>query len=307
LAKFKRKKMSQMKKWITGSAGALFLALFVMFAPVRAAVMDALSIFRVSQLNAIRITVGDVEEMAEGFRDFSPSSAGDSLEEPFAVEKLSPDVSPVELNSIDEFTAFNVKLPAAASGEPRLTAVPAGGASLTLHVSAVNARLADIGADAYLPDSYEGGRITVRTPAALIAVYDDVVLGATQMPAVTTEDGVDLALLRDIALNVLPVPSSVAAQLSAIPVDSRNVYLPVLVGISREVNVGGATGYLYGASDLQAVIGAVGAVSGETNDFEAFTPQKDGSVLIWVRDGVIYALAGSLPGDDLLSIARSAQ
>lgn len=334
-----------MKRIIAYCASALFLLSFIVISPLRSAALDAMSIFRVSQANTIRVAVTDIQELLtnvmelpgmEQLKQMSNASVGiigdtDEMAEYLNenhvevidtyVQRLPGgsttfDLSENELgiktlSSLDEFTGFNFKLPKSVDGTPELAAKDADKVEFPLDVAEINDALAKFNASRMLPDSFDGGIVTVETPPVIAAAYDNFVIGATQMPVLSAQDGIDLNIIKDCVLSSSILPANLVQQLALIDVYTRDVYLPVITGISREVNINGNTGYVYSASDFGMVMSALslpqlGSAMDEMVGSMTDEVSSAGiTAFVWVNDGVIYALMGEMPEAELLNIARS--
>jgi len=308
-----------MKKIILSGACTLLLVLFAAVAPLRSAALDAMSVFRVSQANTIRITVADIQELMTNLDSLGllPRSmleqageaqsrgiigGADGPTELFVKPHVNEDIlGDKALSSVDEFTAFDFKLAKSLDKTPILVSAPGGSKDITLDTRAINLALEKLDARTYLPESYDGGTVTINTPPAIAALYNDagVILAAAQMPYVTAQDGVELTVLKDALLSSSLIPYNIAQQLAMIDVNTRDIYLPVLVGISREVNINGKTGYIYASSDLAALTGALGF--GGIGDLGG-----DGvTAIVWVMDGAVYMVMSDMPEAELAAVARS--
>lgn len=282
----------------------------ILIPPVRAAAESALSIFRVEETKTIRITVSDLEDMMafmknEGAALKPGAGAPDEQALPEDVTELMERVkSEVRtLTDIREFNAFPFTLPAALKGEtPTLSAVESQTQPITLDTAKVNETLKKLGATTLLDVSLNGTEFSVSTPPFIVAEYDDVILAATQTARIDAPDDV-LSGIKSGILSIPAIPEALRAQLAAINPRTRDVYLPVIEGLGRETDLGGATGYIYASGDLAQVLGML---PGFADDAQlAQLQSENASVLIWTRDGVLYCLAGALSDSALSQIARS--
>lgn len=324
-----------MKKIIAFCASALFLAAFIFISPLRSAALDVMSIFRVSQANTIRIAITDIQELMTNVIDFTGMSF-DKVNETASVGIIGGADGPTEvvdyhvyetdeadiesmmteagietLSSLDDFTAFDFKLPKSVSETPKLAAKHADKTEFALDVDEINKMLEKANASRFLPESYDGAIVTIDTPPAIAAQYENFIVGATQMPVLSAQDGIDLNVVKDCVLSSSLLPSNLVSQLAMIDVYTRDVYLPVITGISREVNINGSIGYVYSASDFGMVMDALSMPQmGETMDkmVSSMTDEistAEITAIVWVKDGSVYVILGEMPESELLSIARS--
>lgn len=355
-------RMIFLKKTIAYCASALFLLSFIVISPLRSAALEAMSIFRVSQANTIRIAVTDIQELLtnvmelpgmEELKQMSEASSmgiiggadgptavhvnGEAVEvidtyvqrlpggstdvdlfgadvyhvDPTHEEEVFAEAGIKILSSVDEFTGFGFKLPKSVSETPELAAKDADKVEFPLDVAEINDALSQFNAIQMLPDSFDGGMVTVDTPPVIAAEYDNFIIGATQMPVFSAQDGIDLNVIKDCVLSSTILPANLVQQLAMIDVYTRDVYLPVITGISREVNINGNTGYVYSASDFGMVMSALSlpqlgsAMDEMVGEMTDEVSSAGITAFVWVDDGVIYAMMGEMPEAELLSIARS--
>jgi hypothetical protein len=291
------------KRFVLLGAFAL-VACAIMLPPVRAAAVSALSIFRVADTKTITISVNDLREMLDYAQENDRAAqqggeACDMLSQ--LMEKAESDVR--TLSGVRDFSAFPFSLPEALKEEtPALYAVDSQARSVTLDTEKMNAGLLDLGAAELLDSGLNGTVITLNTPPAVMAEYAEVVLAATQTVYIDAPDAV-MNSLRSSFLSIPALPDDLRAQLAAISPDTRDVYLPVIEGLGRETDIKGTTGYVYSTGDLAQVLGMLPGFADDAHLKELQT--ENASVLIWLKDGVLYFLAGAMPDSALSQIARS--
>lgn len=292
-----------MKKRIFKIALMLSLVASVFIPSVQARAISTLSVFRVGDTKTITITMLDMEEIAAYFsnhRELRQQLHDNGLSlglSSFETTKLSHHG---RVDDISLFTAFPVRLPRVLQDEtPEIHATSAMVAELILDIPAKNNILYQLG-DAPLFDvGLNGASIQINTPPVLLMDFIDaeILIAATQMPYVVADRWVKESL-RATMLDMPFVPHNLRMQLANIPVDTRDVYLPVVMGFGRAVSIGDSTGYVYTLSDLTAVFQQIGTLN-------AASAAYDVSVLVWAQDGVLYFVAGDKTDSELASIARS--
>lgn len=283
------------------------LACVILIQPVRAAAESALTIFRVNDVNTITITVTDLQDMIAGFRssgvfptkDMSGQTKSDS--EAQAPDNLKSHIK--SLNSVRDFNAFSFSLPTALKSEsPKLYTTDSESKTITLDTTGINAELKKMGAATMLDSSLNGSEITVDTPASITAEYSDVTLIATQSAYIDAPDTTTNSLWKSV-LSIPAIPDDLRVQLAAIDPKTRDIYLPVIEGLGRETDLGSTTGYIYSTSDLAQVASVIPDLIGSTQLTKLQSENE--SALIWVRNGVLYCLAGQKSDSELSQIARS--
>lgn len=282
------------KKMISVVAVALALTLTMIIPQVRAFAVSALSVFRVGDVKTITITLDDIAQMSAFANEHAQSGKDEELAPTKGENGKVPNDKPdyKTLSGISEFTAFSVNLPGDLKDQqPELFATD---------VSEKNIEMQN------------GEHFTVSLSPILVAKYENAVFLATQ----GMNDDVSSEAKQEMWQKLLTAPvltENIRSQLAAINPDTKDIYLPVITGISREANLGGSTGYLYASADMQSIMSALpaglmtdlqGKMSSDAS-VDAQQAPKNTNVIIWTKNGVLYALAGELTDSELTSMARS--
>lgn len=291
-----------MKKAII-TVGAVVLAGSLMFIqPIQSLAVSALSIFRVENAKTIQITMTDIEELMEVWNEHTQYM--EDNDEAKVAELFSSighqEQEPVFLQDINEFTAFRVLLPKELKDQqPVLTMVDSQTKSYTIDTDKINEMAAKAGILSKLNASYQDETIVLTTSPVLWAEYDNLRLMATQGAYLESPKELNQEIWN-LLLELPGIPENIRLQLAEIDINARDIYLPVVMGVGREVELKGVTGYLYASADIAALIGALSdtATDGETTTEEINT-------LIWVKNNVLYCLSGNVSDDELAKIARS--
>jgi hypothetical protein len=211
---------------------------------------------------------------------------------------------PVSVASAQEAAAqagFSVRLPEQLQETLNLTVIPGGKAILQIDVAQVNAVLAAMDrADVQIPQELDGATVTIEIPTNVTAEFGECnfdmesakdrnfdpddpatfpVLPCTTLvqmlsPTVNAPEGLDITQLGEVYLQILGM-SKEEAQQFAQTVDWATTFvvpLPSRAASYRTIPVDGVQGTLIQDSR-----------------------QDSQYALIWVKDGVLYALSG--PGD----------
>ncbi|SDG18470.1 hypothetical protein [Desulfosporosinus hippei] len=242
------------RKIFTFASLALVAGLITFVNPVKTLALDALSIFRVNDVKTIEITMADLQEGMQTISNLKEDFKGKEFEHKSLLNLISePKHEVTKLNSAGEFDAFKLRLPSElASQTPEISALDSREMKFTLDVDASNELLKLLHSPKQLSSSLNGVEMSMVSSAAAFAKYEDVLFLATQKsyldaPQAAKEE------LRDVMLNLPLIPTNLRQQLAEIDEGSSDIYLPVLVGFGREVDLGGKKGYIYTLSDLKGL------------------------------------------------------
>ncbi len=281
--------------WAVLAATAVLVVAFT-FAPVRALANSFLALFRVEQ---IRIVEFDPEKISQKLKNSSQLeyilSNQVQVEETGELQQVS---SSEEASALAGFT---VRLPVEIVGERKITVQPAAKMNFTVDLELVRGVLKDLGReDIRLPDNLDGALVQMEIPAGVMTSYGDCSFDEDR--PVPDPDATPIPM-RDFkeCTTLLQVPSPAV---SAPPDLNLNqigeAYLQVLGMDAQEAasfarSVNWTTTFVvplpssYADYEEVQIDGAVGTLIYETVGYHpSFS-------LLWVKDGIIYALNG--PGD----------
>jgi len=287
--------------WITLAVIAL-LVVSLAFAPARAIANTFLGLFRVEQVRVVELSVQNM-----------PGQLGSSSQFEYI---MSNDVhiqergKPQEVSSPEEASALAgipVRLPTHIEGQETLEVLPGGDVTFNVDLEQIRTVLRDIGrADIELPDSLDGATVFVDIQAGVQAKYGECEFNLEEhlkshqtargldcttflqipSPTVSAPPGLDIVQIGEAFLQVTGMSPEEAADFARSVDWTTTLVIPVprYGSEHEEVQVDGVTGTLIQQYGYK---------------------MDDGYILIWVKDGILYALSG--PGDSTaaLEIASS--
>ena len=247
-----------------------------------AAANDWLPIFRTEQVDPIEVSTGDLVALP----DLSAYGDVEILQE--------PNPEPVaDAGAARERTGLDVpevaELPDGVTGDPSYQA--AGVVSGTFTFSAEKAASA-VAANGQplppLPAGLDGSSLRLQAGPGVAAVWSQptgvptLVVARVVAPTVDASGGVDFETVRNYLLSLPGLPDDLAKQLSDLDASGGTLPLPVPAELvtTSEADVNGA--------DATVLTSRNGLFAG----------------VVWVEDGVMTGVAGSLSAGDLLSVAR---
>ena len=182
-------------------------------------------------------------------------------------------------------------LPDGVSGDPQYMAIGEVAATFTFSAELAAESAAEAGANLPpVPPGLDGAQVRLTAGPALAAVWagDSGIPALVVARAVAPEafaSGTDFEELRAYLLSLPGLPEEVAAQLRSFSPDASTLPLPVPAEYATSAPV-------------------------EVNGDEAtLLTSRDGflAAVVWVEDGVVTAVAGSLSGSEVVSIASALQ
>jgi len=247
-----------------------------------AAANDWLEIFRTEQIAPVSLSAADLSALPDldAYGDVVVTGDGDVREvrdAAAAAASTGLDVPEVAV------------LPNGISGEPVYQVGSEVRASFTFSAEHAARAAADAGATLPPPPpGLDGSQVRLVAGPGVAQVWASsagvpaLVVGRAVAPSAFSSSGVPFAVVRDYLLSLPGLPDDVAAQLRTFTADGSTLPLPVP---ADEVNTSSAQVNGEPATVLTARDRTLAAV-------------------VWVHDGVVTAVAGSLDADEVLAIAR---
>jgi hypothetical protein len=282
--------------WAT-VAVLILLSVAMLFPQVRAIGSSFLGLFRVEQFTIIQVDPENIEEQLGSSSNFEYLLAEDvNFEEYGEMQEVSSEEEASNLGG------FEVRLPASAAGDPQLVVQPGGRVSLLVDLPKVQALLDELGiTELKLPPELDGAEVSMDLPVAVAAAYgtcevtpemmreagedpdrpvvdlsECVTLTQFPSPEISAPPGLDIARIGQAFLQVLGMAPEEAAQFSQTVDWTTTLVIPIpRYGTEyQEVIVDGVEGTLI--------------MQSERSEFPHY-------LLVWINDGIVYALSG--PGD----------
>lgn len=282
------------------AASVIVAAILVLtFPPAQAMAQDFLNLFRVKKFAAITIDPARANQLENTNLDME-KMFGDS------VEVIQEPGKPIVVDSVQaasDRAGFNVAVPAAMpkSAKLKISVQGKGAAVMTADTEKMQSVLDALGIDdVKVPAQLDGAKININKPAAVVLDYtfkDGTTVGLMQSPSpeVDLPPGVNLAQLGEIGLRVLGLSKQEAHDFAQ-KVDWNSTFLipiPADAAEVRQVNVNGAEGLMINASN--------------TGQNRPSPYSKSDSMVLWAKDGMVYAMQGDSGSADLLELANSVQ
>ena len=242
-------------------------------------------IFEPQQLKAVTVSPSDFAQTT-ALLDYGQVKW---LPEPPKLQQLTDAAAAQAQSGLPEL--MPASLPNGVSGPVSYGAISRATGSLTFDAERLRASAATKGVKVNpMPSSINGSTLVVNAGPALIEVWGfgagsgmnvpTLVIAQTRVPTVDS-NGATTAQLEDYLLSQPGVPPELAAQVRAIKDPSTTLPIPIPKGLAttESVQVNGMPATL-----IKAVLGAG---------------------VVWVKNGVIYAVGGQLTPDQVLAIATS--
>jgi hypothetical protein len=247
-----------------------------------AAANDWLPIFRTEQVDPVEVSTGDLVALP----DLSAYGDVEVLQAPDPVQVADADAARERTGlDVPEVAA----LPDGVTGNPSYQAAGVVSGTFTFSADkAARAAAADGQALPPVPAGLDGTSLRLQAGPGVAAVWSQptgvptLVVARVVAPTVDASGGVDFETVRDYILSLPGVPDALSGQLRDLSKDGGTLPLPVPAALVT--------------TSTADVDGVAATVLTSRNGLFAG--------VVWVEDGVMTGVAGSLSAEELLSVAR---
>jgi len=283
-------------KMVAGFAAAALVFSAVVVSPVRYAVADFLGVFRVSRIEAVKITMEDIEEIK---RKLEEGGIGEIDLEQLGKFRTTgggyEDIRPDEVQSVAKKVDFDVRLFSELEGY-KLEYVGIGKPvelEITPDVKGINKLITAFGGEKTLPKDVDGKTFVIRTEGMVRQIfvrqdengnYKSLSVTQVGIPEIQVPEGVDMNAIREAILELPVLPDNIRRQLVGIE-DWQNT-LPIPVDAE--------------ATEVESI-----TVKGKPATLVKTRWGNDlNCVLLWADDETVVTLEGSLSQEEMLKIAQ---
>ena len=277
-------------------AAVLTVAVLLSFGSVRAAAGRFLSVFRVSRFETVTLSPDDVARIEQVLREGVGSVDMGDLGR-FEIETYGPS-GLVSLEQAKAAVDFVLRLPSVMPTGFELQGLSArrgGTVSLTLDVGKANQILKGVGVAKMLPNDLNGETFTLRVPVVIDAQYGSLAVGTgaihvlqARSPELDVPGDAAATAVRDAVLSLPFLPESLKRQVASVDDWQHTFLVPDIQGSTQVVNVDGADGVFMTAPEQYRV-----EAGGARN------------AVVWLRNGVVYAIIGTFTMEQGLAMANS--
>jgi hypothetical protein len=248
-----------------------------------AAANDWLQIFRTEHIAPISVTAADLVRLPDlsAYGDFAVTAG-------LRVREV-PDAAAAE-NATGLAAPEVAELPQGVSGEPVFRVGPQVRAAFTFSADKVAHRAEEAGETLPPPPpGLDGAKFRLTAGPGIAEVWQDTrgipaLLVARAVAPRVYSSGVSFETASDYLLSLPGLPDNLATQLRTLSGDGSTLPLPLPAGMdTRSADVAGASATVFTSSD--------GAIAG----------------VVWVNDGVVTVVAGTVSDDEAMSVARGLQ
>ena len=265
------------------------LAVSLAVPSVRAIANNFLGLFRVQQFSVIQVDENQLEAQLSG-------NTANQLESLFAnnvtVDGSGEPVIAASPAEAGQQAGFTVRLPSAAPDQVIYEVQPSLTASMQINVRQAQALLDELGhSDVRLPKSLDGELVTVDVPAVVVANYGD----CQPQPAGNSPDGPAPIMGGQNCVNLVQVPSPTVSAPPDLDINQLGQAMLEVLGMTPEE----AANFAQNIDWTSTLVIPVPRYRAQYEEVQVdgvqgtLLSQAGGNyALLWVKDGIVYAVTG---------------
>lgn len=237
------------KKWLISGAAAATLFGSLAIPQVQVAADQFLSIFRVDQVEMVKITTSDIEEVEQFLMRSEEGTY--TLQGLGEVKLAESDQQRKQFESLEEAKQEGFDLAKVPGYDFSYISVsPSYKLTLTLDVNKANSMLQQIGADAKFDEQLDNKPFSIKVENTLRADYGNakhtIAFTKTKLPEITVPKDVSISELRDTMLALPFIPQNVKDQIRSIDQIEKTLPIPYVQkegSTTKEITVNGSKGH----------------------------------------------------------------
>lgn len=280
--------MKKYKNIAVAACAVMVITTCITVQPIRAAITDAVSIFRAKDIKGVTVSLDDVKKLEKALEEHKSDINIDKIGK---VNMQGGEVKTVTMDEAKKALPFTTFIPESIPGKniESVTITEPLKADFTLNIDNVNQILKSLGGNKLFPKDLDGKTFSINVPGTLNINYKDaasnkyISVTESKSPEITapSESSVDEIINALSELSILP--PEMQKQLKSMKDWKNTLYVPNVDNKLEEINIDGmkAVGY-----------------------FKDNKENKHSSILV-LKDGVLVAVNGNVDKNEMLEIVKS--
>lgn len=279
------KSMKKYKNIAVAACAVMILTTCVSVKPIRAAVIDAVSIFRAKDIKSVNISLEDIKKLQNGLEERSPDINLDKIGKVnMQGGQQHKTVTMEEAKKALPFTVF-VPQNIPEKNTERITLDEPSKIDFTLNVENVNQILKSLGGKKLFPKDLDGKTFSLNMPGTLNVRYKYdtnnkyIYVTESKVPEIIAPSNANVDEIFNALSELSVLPSGMQQQLKSMNDWKDTLYIPNVGNKLEEMNIDG----------LKAI-----------GSFE----NNNSSILV-LKDGVLVSVSGNVDKNEILEIVKS--
>ena len=278
------------------------LAVSLAVPSVRAIANNFLGLFRVQQFSVIQVDENQLQSQISG-------TTANQMEALFAnsvtIDGGGASISAASPAEASQQAGFAVRLPSAAPEPVTYEVQPSLSARMQIDVRQAQSLLDELGhSDVRLPKSLDGETVTVDVPAVVVANYGD----CQPQPAGNNPDGPSLIMAGQNCVNLIQVPSPTVNAPPDLEINQLGQAMLEVLGMSPDE----AARFAQNIDWTSTLIIPIPRYRAQYEEVQVdgvqgtlLSSAGGNYALLWVKDGIVYAVSGQGNKQGAVDMANS--
>lgn len=264
------------------------LSCLIFIEPVRSAIQSAMSVFRISNIDAVSLSLEDIEQMNKLLQEKSGSINMSNI---INIKRTAAAKKTITVDKADSNVGFKVQYPEIFKDKiPVVVFTDKITTRMSLNIYYMNSFLKSFDSKEFFPTSLNRKEFVLIMPPVLSLTYNIgsryYYIEETKVPILNVPEGVDVNIFHNILSNFPLFPETLRLQLQNAMDWQGKTFLPDIDKRMKRVDINGVNGYitqpvLYDGAEAEYII------------------------LAWCRDEIMYTISCNTNEIELLTLAQS--
>lgn len=276
--------MKKYKKIAAAACAAIIVTTCVTVKPIRAAVVDAVSIFRAKDIKSVKFSVDDIQKLEKGLENHLSDIDLDKIGK---VKFEGGQQKTVTMEEAKKRLPFKVYVPQnmQEKNADNITLDEPSKIDFTLNVENVNQILNSLGGKNIFPKELDGKTFSLNMPGMLNVSYKDAAnskhfyITESKVPEINAPAEANVDEIFNALTELSVLPPEMQKQLKSMKDWKSTLYIPNVENNLEEMTIDG----------MKAI-----------GNFE-----KDNSSILVLKDGVLISVSGNVSKNEIIEIVKS--
>ncbi|RMD03153.1 anti-sigma factor [Clostridium autoethanogenum] len=283
--------MKKYKKIAAAACAAIVITTCVSVEPIRASVINAVSIFRAKDIKSVNISLDDITKLKT---ELINHKADINIDKIGKVKYQGGEQKNVTIDEAKKTLPFTISIPQNMPSKEvkNISIDKPSKMDFTLNVENINELLKSLGGKKLFPKDLDGKTFSLNMAGGLNIMYEDstngdrIAVSETKVPEIVAPDGADVDEIFNALSDLSVLPQDMQNQLKSMKDWKSTLYIPNVGSKSEEMNINGMK--------------AIGCFDTSQHDKE-----KIHSSILILKDNVLISIDGNVDKNKLLETAKS--
>lgn len=285
------KVMKRYKKVTAAACVALAITTCVSVQPIRAAVINAASIFRATDIKSVNISLEDVKKLKS---ELEKNKSDINIDKIGKVKYQGGEQKSVTIDEAQKTLPFTILYPKNMPSKSikNISINKPSKCDFTLNIENINELLKSLGGKKLFPKNLDGKTFSLNTGGTLNFFYEDyrngnrIAISESKLPEIIAPDNTSVDEIFNAISDLSILPYDMQKQLKSMKDWKSTLYVPNVGNKAEEITINGTK--------------AIGYFDTSNNDKES----KHSSILM-LKDDILISVDGNADKNELIEIAKS--